>query len=137
MNKTFIVTFATLAEIASDAKIALDSFEADGAIDPNAGQVASFEDLDSFMTFMFPTKFVLLMLVKTHSPNSLYELAQISGKSQPTVLRECKLLEAMGFLTLAKEGPRKSLVPRLAFDYDTIEVRSPQGISRHSLPTAA
>ena len=90
-----------------------------------------------FMAFMFPTKFHILMLIKVRQPKSIYELAQMIGKSQPGILKECRELELMNFITLKQNGVRNSLVPKLSFAYDCLIVHSTEGEFSHTLPSAA
>ncbi len=130
MNKDFHIEFGKLEDVAEQAKVAM----AHGPSVNKINDSAVFENLNDFMEFMFPGKFTLLMMIKAKSPGSLYELAQLVNKSQSGVLRECKELELMGFISLIKEGPRNSLVPRLKFEYDRIVVHGDTGDCYHTLP---
>jgi predicted transcriptional regulator len=129
-NKHFHIYFGSIDTLAEQAKLALTN----GIKQESA---AIFSNLDSFMRFMFPYKFMILMMIKTKKPGSLYELAQLSGRSQSGVLADCKELEAMGFICLEKTGPRKAMLPTLKFPYDSIIVHTEIGDSIHILPTAA
>lgn len=131
MDKTFHIIFGSLDDLADRAKAAMKKGT------EQTSQSAMFGDLGEFMEFMFPTKFHVLMLIKVRQPKSLYELAQMIGKSQPGILKECRELELMNFITLEKAGPRNSLIPQLSFDYDRIVVHSDEGECSHILPSAA
>lgn len=130
-NKGFHINFGSFSDLADEARAALKAGK--GSPEPSA----MFSDLNDFMSFMFPGKFMILMMIKARQPSSMYELAQMVDRSQSGVLRDCKELEAMGFIELNQEGPRNSLKPTLSFDYDCLVVHSTAGESRHVLPSAA
>jgi predicted transcriptional regulator len=132
-NNAFHINFGSLEDLGREARQALS-----GVVKKeNIGRSALFADLNDFMSFMFPGKFMLLMMIKSRGPGSLYELAQLVGRSQSGVLRECKDLEAMGFIVLKKNGARNALKPTLSFDYDRLIVHTEAGESSHILPRAA
>lgn len=131
MDKSFHIEFGTLDDLANKAKKAMKEGK------EQTSQAAMFGSFTEFMEFMFPTKFHVLMLIKVKNPKSLYELAQMIGKSQPGILKECRELELMNFITLEKSGPRNSLLPRLSFDYNRLIVHSDEGECSHTLPSAA
>lgn len=128
--KIFHINFGTFDSLAQEARRAVETQE-------KQTPSAMFENLNEFMTFMFPVKFMLLIMIKARSPASLYELAQLVGRSQSGILNECKGLEAMGFIKLSQEGPRKALKPSLTFPYDALLVHTEAGDCTHSLPSAA
>jgi predicted transcriptional regulator len=130
-SEAFHVQFGTLQDLQKQAKSALKGT----IVKENIGRSALFKDLNDFMTFMFPGKFIILMMIKATKPGSMYQLAQHVDRSQSGVLRECKDLEAMGFIKLkASSSPRKPFVPELAFNYDRIIVHTDKGECSHILP---
>ena len=131
MDNAFHIIFGSLDDLAGRAKEAMKRGT------EQTTQSAMFDSFGDFMEFMFPTKFHILVLIKVRKPKSLYELAQMIGKSQPGILKECRELELMNFITLEQQGPRNSLVPRLSFEYDRIVVHSDEGECSHILPSAA
>lgn len=132
-KNAFHITFGSIDDLAHEARQVLS-----GSVNKqNLGSSAMFADLNDFMSFMFPGKFMLLMMIKSKNPGSLYELAQLVNRSQSGVLRECKDLESMGFITLEKSGARNALKPELAFSYDRLVVHTEIGESSHVLPSAA
>jgi predicted transcriptional regulator len=131
MDNAFHIVFGSLDDLANRAKKAMKA-----GVKQHA-QSAMFGNLNEFMEFMFPTKFHILMIIKVRQPKSIYELAQMIGKSQPGILKECRELELMNFITLEKNGTRNALVPTLRFDYDRLIVHSADGEFSHTLPSAA
>jgi predicted transcriptional regulator len=131
MDNAFHIEFGSLDDLANRAKKAMTA----GV--KQTSQSAMFGNLNEFMEFMFPTKFHLLMLIKVRQPKSIYELAQLIGKSQPGILKECRELELMNFITLEQNGARNALVPKLRFNYNRLIVHSVEGEFNHTLPSAA
>jgi predicted transcriptional regulator len=94
-----------------------------------------FTSLNELMSFLFPGKFLLLMMIRAKKPSSMYELAQMAGRSQSGVLGDCKELESVGLIILTKLGPRNSIRPSLPFDFKEICIHSDIGTSHHTFPT--
>ena len=131
-NKTLHIQFSSIDDLAREAKEILKTKKADEF----AGRDIRFENYDQFMGFLFPNKFSLLVAIKIEQPQSLYQLAQIIGRQQSAVLRDCDELEMLGFIKY-ETGPRNSKIPRLPFEYDTIIVHDNRGIQSHQLPKKA
>ena len=130
MSKDLHIKFGSFSDLIEEAKTAIKS---------GVGQEYSdirFESYTSFMNFMFPNKFELLVAIKVGSPNSLYQLAQLVSRHQSIVLKECNELEALGFISY-EEGARNSKKPTLSFDYECIVVHDSRGNQSHILPQAA
>lgn len=131
-SRSFHISFGNLDDLAHQAKIAMTS---ENKVE--AKHAAIFADLNDFMSFMFPSKFILLMMIKSKSISSMYELAQLVGRSQSGVLRDCRELEAMGFINLTHVGPRNAMRPSLSFDYNRLVVHTDAGDCYHVFPSAA
>lgn len=60
----------------------------------------------------------LLWLIKTKKPNSIYELAKISGRSFKAVKQDLAILEKFGLIKFirAREKNREKLKPELQFE---------------------
>lgn len=131
-NKTLHIQFSNIDELAAETKEILRTKKAD----PFAGRDIRFENYDQFMGFLFPNKFALLVAIEVERPQSLYQLAQLIGRQQSAVLKDCDELEMLGFIKY-ETGPRNSKVPTLAFEYDTILVHDKRGIQSHHFPKQA
>ncbi len=130
-NKALHILFSSLEDLANEVKRAMH----DKNPSKFAGKEIRFESYASFMSFMFPHKFSLLVAIKTEQPKSIYQLAKQIDRQQNAVLRECDELEAFGFIKY-KTGERNAKIPLLAFDYDTIVVHDQRGFQMHQLPAA-
>lgn len=131
-KKAFHIEFGSIDSLGKQAMQALDGKRNER----NQGRSAMFTDLADFMSFMFPAKFMLLMLIKAKAPTSMYELAKLVKRSQSGVLKDCKELELMGFIDLKKTGPRNAMQPMLSWDFDSLLVHSDIGEVQYSLPKA-
>jgi len=86
-----------------------------------------FDNINSFRNFMTFQKFEILAIIANSKPKSVYELAQMLGRSLAPVQKDCQILEGTGFIKLKKEkGGRGTLTPGLKFDYDRIIVKIPK-----------
>jgi predicted transcriptional regulator len=65
-------------------------------------------------------------------------LAQLVERDFANVQRDCTALEAMGLIRLEETGGvKKSKMPKLAFDFDRIEIHRPYVTYSHNLGGAA
>lgn len=81
-----------------------------------------FTSLEAVRNFLTPKRLELLHLIKEKNPRSIYELAKISGRSFPSVLRDTELLTRHGLLKLprVKDSSRRAIHPSV--DYDAINL---------------
>lgn len=90
-------------------------------------EVVLFESLNGFRNFMTLQKLELLTIIASEKPKSVYELAQMVGRAIAPVQKDCNTLKSTGFIIFEKEkGGRKTIAPRLKFNYDTIVVELPE-----------
>lgn len=85
----------------------------------------SFDSYETFKRFMSPNKIQILMAISRLRPESVYQLEKMLNRKYPHVLKDCRQLENIGFITLNKSNKlKKQLRPSLIFDYDLIRVNS-------------
>ena len=126
------IRFGSLDELGEQVKKAMLSSKPM----PDVGAEIRFEDYNSFMSFLFPHKFSLLVAIKSQKPSSIYQLAKLVGRQQNAVLRDCNELESYGFIIYEPGESRNSKVPKLAFNYSALLVHDERGKQSHSLPAA-
>ncbi len=96
-----------------------------GYIQPK--DVLIFESVNGFRNFMTLHKLELLSMIATKKPKSIYELAQMVGRSIAPVQKDCNSLEQSHFIIYKKQiGGRGTLTPKLKFNYNTIHVELPK-----------
>lgn len=107
-----------------------------GYIQPK--DVIIFDSLNSFRNFMTLQKLELLTIVATAKPKSVYELAKMLGRALGPVQNDCNSLESLTFIVFVKEkSGRKTIMPKLRFNYDTIIVELPDHHYELSFKAAA
>jgi predicted transcriptional regulator len=74
---------------------------------PNAGQ-PSFNSVEAVVRLLTPENRALLAMIRDKKPQSVAELVQLSGRSQPNLTRTLAKLEAAGFITMKSLGRRKA-----------------------------
>ena len=100
--------------------------------------VILFESLNGFRNFMTLQKLELLTIIASEKPKSIYELAQIVNRAIAPVQKDCNALSRSGFIVFEKErNGRKTLAPRLKFNYDTIIIELPDHPYEISFKAAA
>lgn len=100
--------------------------------------VIIFESLNGFRNFMTLQKIELLTVIASLNPKSVYELAKIVDRAIAAVQKDCNALESCGFIYYDQEkGGRKTITPKLKFNYDRIIVEMPEHPYELSFKSAA
>jgi predicted transcriptional regulator len=73
-----------------------------------------FTSIESFAKVLSDRNRALLALIAEARPNSITELAALSGRAKANLSRTLKTMERYGIVTLAK-GPRGTIIPRAAY----------------------
>lgn len=87
-------------------------------------KIKSVEDLADLIRGLSSERFLLLKTIKELSPQSIYQLATMVGKSQPYVQKEMRHLAELGLVTFKKsksEG-RLKMIPIVAYSSLNIEI---------------
>ena len=122
-KKAIVISFKNLNDLEKDL---LDVFKSrTPLIQPK--NTIYFDHINSFRSFMTFQKLEILAITAKLKPKSIYELAQMLGRSLAPVQKDCQILERTGFIKLKKEkGGRGTLTPYLKFDYDRIIIKIPK-----------
>lgn len=101
-------------------------------------EVIFFDSLNSFRKFMTLQKLELLTIIASAKPKSVYELAKMVDRGLGPVQNDCNVLESVGFIIFEKQkAGRKSMAPKLKFNYDKIVVELPEHPYELSFKAAA
>ena len=76
---------------------------------PADASAPSFNSLEAVARLLTSENRQLLALIRDHHPESLSELAKLSGRTQPSLTRTLTKLEAAGFVTTKTVNRRKAL----------------------------
>lgn len=95
-----------------------------GYIQPS--DVILFDSIGSFRNFMTLQKLELLTIIASAKPKSIYELSRMVDRALGPVQNDCNALEELGFIVFEKEKTgRKTIMPKLKFNYDKLIIELP------------
>ena len=86
---------------------------------PDANQ-PSIESADALLRILTRENRELLRLIRDNKPNSIAELARMSHRAEPNLLRTLDKLEAAGFVEMQSNGNRR--VPTLRIKRLHVEI---------------
>lgn len=87
---------------------------------PTDAAKPSFNSVEAIVRLLTSENRKLLALIRDRKPQSVAELAQMSGRAQPNLTRTLAKLEAAGFITMKAVGRRK--VPSVAVKKIVVEI---------------
>jgi len=88
---------------------------------PPGAAKPSFSSIDAVVRLLTPENRRLLAIIRDRKPQSVAELAQMSGRSQPNLTRTLAKMEAVGFITMEAVGRRRK-VPSVAVKKIVVEI---------------
>jgi len=80
----------------------------------------SFTSFEAFRKAMTPQRFALLKVIREKQPESIKELAAITGRDMKNISEDIKVLLEMDLIEMEKHGKNKA--PRLHYDGFRLEV---------------
>ena len=81
-----------------------------------------FTSIESFARVLSDRNRELLKLIHEQQPDSLAELAEISGRQKSNLSRTLKTMEHYGLVHLKKGGPKGRLVPRVPYSHIKLDM---------------
>jgi predicted transcriptional regulator len=87
---------------------------------PKHAALPSFNSVEALMRLLTPENRELLAIIRDRKPQSIAELAEISGRAQPNLTRTLAKLEAVGFVEMRTIERRK--VPTAAVRKLRVEI---------------
>jgi len=92
-----------------------------------------FTSAESFARILSDRNRVVLQTIAEHAPDSLAQLAELTGRQKSNLSRTLKTMERYGFVRLER-GPRGSVVPKVP--YQRISLVLPLSRSVQKRPAA-
>ena len=80
----------------------------------------TFESVEALLHLLTPHNRQLLATIRDRKPQSVTELAELTGRAQPNLTRTLAKLEGAGFITMKAIGRRKA--PRVAVKKIVVEI---------------
>lgn len=80
-----------------------------------------FTSIDSFARILSDRNRELLKLIHEHQPDSLAELAELSGREKSNLSRTLKTMNRYGLVNL-KAGPGGSVIPRVPYSHIKLDM---------------
>jgi predicted transcriptional regulator len=113
--KTVISTIAPFTESLKRFKETFKAVQAGRQVEPQ--ELVGFTSLEAARNFLTRERLGLLRTIKRRQPNSIYELARMTGRDLKNVQQDVRILERHGLLRIARHprGSRKVKVPRVPF----------------------
>lgn len=100
--------------------------------------VLVFASVAVYQKLMSEQKYMILAAIHNLKPTSVYQLAKLVDRDFANVKKDCDSLTAAGFIVLEDSGDnRNTKIPKLKFNYDTIEIHLPTMVYSHSLGEVA
>lgn len=87
---------------------------------PSDASEPSFNSVEAIVRLLTPDNRRLLTVIRDQKPQSVAELAQMTGRSQPNLTRTLAKLEAAGFVRMTPHGRRKT--PTVAVKRILVEI---------------
>ena len=88
---------------------------------PPDAAVPSFNSVDAIVRLLTSENRQLLALIRDEKPQSVAELAEISGRAQPNLTRTLAKLQAAGLITMVATGGRRK-APTIAISKIVVEI---------------
>lgn len=88
---------------------------------PTDAARTSFQSADVLLRLLTPENRTLLRMIRDERPQSVADLARLSKRAEPNLLRTLGKLEAFGLIEMQSEGRRRipvSLVHKLSVEID-------------------
>ena len=86
---------------------------------PDAGR-PTFNSVEALMRLLTPDNRHLLAIIRDRKPQSVTELAKLTGRAQPNLTRTLSKLEGAGVIKMKPVGRRKA--PRVAVKKIVVEI---------------
>jgi predicted transcriptional regulator len=120
--KTVTFTIEPFTESLNRFKETFKAVQAGRHVKPQ--EVVGFTSLEAARNFLTRERLALLHTIKSHHPNSIYELAKMTGRDLKNVQEDARILERHGLLRIAKQprGNRKVKVPSVPFEEITLRI---------------
>jgi predicted transcriptional regulator len=120
--KTVTFTIKPFSESLNRFKETFKAVQAGRHVEPQ--EIVGFTSLEAARNFLTRERLALLHAIKNWQPNSIYELARMTGRDLKNVQEDIGILERHGLVQIIKRqrGSRKVKVPRVPFEQIALKI---------------
>lgn len=93
---------------------------------PKDANITTFDSAAALLRLLTPENRALLAIIRDRKPQSIAELAQMSGRASPNLTRTLGKLEAVGFVRMTSVNRRRvpsATIRRFRIDIDPFSTR--------------
>ncbi len=114
--RTVTFTIEPFPESLKRFKKTFKAVQAGRQVEPH--EMVGFTSLEAARNFLIRERLGLLRTIKSRHPNSIYELAKMTGRDLKNVQQDVQILERRGLVRIASRprGNRTVKVPRVPFE---------------------
>jgi len=120
--KTVTFTIEPFSESLKRFKQTFKAVQAGRQVEPQ--ELVGFTSLEAARNFLTRERLGLLCTIKSRRPNSIYELAKMTGRDLKNVQQDVRILELHGLVRIARRprGSRKVKVPCVPFEEIALKI---------------
>ena len=120
--KTVTFTIEPFSESLKRFKQTFKAVQAGRQVEPQ--ELVGFTSLEAARNFLTRERLGLLCTIKSRRPNSIYELAKMTGRDLKNVQQDVRILERHGLVRIARRprGSRKVKVPCVPFEEIALKI---------------
>ncbi len=122
--KTVSFSIRPFREVMDDLAKTFEAVRSGATIPKRPREEVGFTSLEAARNFLTRERLALLHAIRNRHPNSIYELAKMTGRDLKNVQEDIRILERHGLVEVTKHprGNRKVKVPRVPFKEITLRI---------------
>jgi predicted transcriptional regulator len=122
--KTVSFSIRPFSDVKDDFAKTFEAVRSGRRIPKGPREEVGLTSIEAARNFLTRERLALLRAIRTHRPDSLYELAKIVDRDFKNVQEDIRLLERHGLVRIAKEfrGKRTVKVPRVPFQEIALKI---------------
>ena len=122
--KTVTFSIRPLSDLMDDAARTFEAVRSGRQAPKGAREEVGFTSIEAARNFLTRERLALLHAIKNRRPNSIYDLARMTGRDLKNVQEDVRLLERHGLVRIARRprGSRKVKVPSVSFEEIALKI---------------
>lgn len=122
--KTVSFSIRPFSDLMDDVARTFEAVRSGRQVPKGAREEVGFTSIEAARNFLTRERLALLHAIKNRRPNSIYELARMTGRDLNNVQEDVRLLERHGLVRIAQRsrGSRKVKVPSVPFEEIALKI---------------